>query len=156
MKKLLVLTMVLAACATVSAEDYTFLSFEKSDGSAVSLTAVGLTMTFSGQTVEATNATTGESVTLSLADLSSMYFSSSKITTAISTARSNATVTTSRGRIYVSGAAGAHVQVVAMSGMVVSDTSLATDAITAVTPQLQNGVYIIKVDETATKILVKQ
>lgn len=67
--------MLLGASLTASAEGYGYLTIEKSDGSKVSLTAVGTTITFDNGTLAAVNGT--ETATITLTDLSAMRFTAS-------------------------------------------------------------------------------
>ena len=75
MKKFfLILAFVMSAVLTISADDnYQFLTVQQTDGVEQSFTASGLTITFSqGNMVLNENGTT---TTISLADLSKMFFS---------------------------------------------------------------------------------
>ena len=73
MKKIfLILAFVVSAVFTASADDFQFLTVQQSDGVEQSFTATGLTITFSqGNMVLNENGTT---TTISLADLSKMFF----------------------------------------------------------------------------------
>ena len=73
MKKIfLILAFVVSAVFTASADDFQFLTVQQSDGVEQSFTAAGLTITFSqGNMVLNENGTT---TTISLADLSKMFF----------------------------------------------------------------------------------
>ena len=78
MKKIVLLLMTLVGALAVQAEDtYTYLTFETTDGAKASLPVSSLTLTISGNTLTAGS----ESVTLS--NLSKMYFSNDDQTTAI-------------------------------------------------------------------------
>ena len=81
MKRQALLAMILAGTLAAQAADYEYLTIEKSDGTAQSLTAVGLKITFSNGNLMATSGT--ESATIALSDLSRMYFSNTKEATAI-------------------------------------------------------------------------
>ena len=63
---------------TAHAADYTYLTFETTDGSKVSVEASSLTITISGTTL------TAGSQTFTLSNLSKMYFSTSDLSTGIS------------------------------------------------------------------------
>ena len=69
--------------ATVHAEDYYYLTIVETDGTKTSLTAVGLSMTFSSDKLTITNAYTDESKTILLSHLASMNFSNNDETTGI-------------------------------------------------------------------------
>ena len=67
--------MLVGAALTVSAEGHDYLTIEKSDGSKVSLTAVGTTITFDNGTLVAVNGT--EAATITLTELCAMRFTAS-------------------------------------------------------------------------------
>ena len=73
MKQLFSIIVALAMAMSVHADDYTFLTFEKQNGSTESITAVGTVITFSDGLLQAVNGT--ESRNLSLEELVKMYFS---------------------------------------------------------------------------------
>ena len=62
---------------TAHAEDYTYLTFETTDGAKVSVEASSLTITISGTTL------TAGSQSFTLSNLSKMYFSTSDLTSGI-------------------------------------------------------------------------
>ena len=77
MKKIFLLLALMIGTLTAHAADYTYLTFELTDGSKASVEASSLTITISGTTLT----TGGQSFTLS--NLSKMYFSTSDETTGI-------------------------------------------------------------------------
>ena len=79
MKKLFLSLMLLAGTLTAQAADYTYLTFETTDGAKVSVEASSLTVTISGTTL------TAGSQSFTLSNLSKMYFSTSDETTGIKT-----------------------------------------------------------------------
>ena len=81
MKKLIIVFILALVSVTVHAADYTYLTIVEQDGTKTSLTAVGLTITFSDGNLVATNSTTSESKTISLSNFASMKFSTSNETT---------------------------------------------------------------------------
>ena len=97
MKKAAILTMLLASGSlAATADNYSFLNIEKTDGTAQSLTAIGLTITYNGSTMTATNGS--EQATFALADISRMYFSNTQIVEAgISSTLTPATPTPQAG-----------------------------------------------------------
>ena len=82
MKRTAFIAMLMAGTLTAQADNFTYLTIEKTDGTAQSLTAVGLTISYSEGNLVATNGT--ESATIALADVSRMYFSNEQATTGIS------------------------------------------------------------------------
>ena len=83
MKRILILLMVISGFATTHAEDYTYLTIVELNGARTSLTAVGLSMSFTDGNLSASNAYTGESKVVALTDLASMNFSNDDETTGI-------------------------------------------------------------------------
>ena len=77
MLRKVILSMMAAGVLTAQADSFSFLTIEKTDGTAQSLTAVGLTINYSNGNLVAT---------IALTDISRMYFSNEQaITSAIST-----------------------------------------------------------------------
>ena len=83
MRSVLLLLFTFLGLAVVRAEDYAYLTIVGADGGKTSLTAVGLTLSFSDDNLVARNAYTDESLTLPLSSLASMNFSNSDETTGI-------------------------------------------------------------------------
>lgn len=83
MKRILILLIAISGITTTYAEDYTYLTIVEQDGSKTSLTAVGLSMTFSSDKLTVSNAYTDESKTIALSNLASMNFSNTDETTGI-------------------------------------------------------------------------
>ena len=71
MKKIILLFMTLVGTLTAQADDYTYLTFETTDGAKASVAVSDLTLTISGTTL------TAGSQTFTLSNLSKMYFSTS-------------------------------------------------------------------------------
>ena len=78
MKKKLVTTALLGVMLTAQADEYKYLSVEKTDGTVVSLSASDLTITFADGYLVA-----GTEKVAALAELSKMYFSNTEGTTGI-------------------------------------------------------------------------
>jgi hypothetical protein len=155
MKKSLITILATALSATAVADDLSFLTLERSDGTAVSLTAIGTELTFDGTNLVATNAATGQSATIALNDISVMYFAAKAVTTGISDTESTPHVAVRGGRIMVAAPAGAHVTVVTTAGAVIAEATVGGSSATPVSPALPRGIYIVKVNESATKVSVK-
>ncbi|MBQ3752132.1 MAG: hypothetical protein II864_01135 [Prevotella sp.] len=77
MKKLFLLLAFMIGALTVQAADYTYLTFETTDGAKISVEASSLSITISGTTL------TAGSQKFTLSNLSKMYFSTSNETTGI-------------------------------------------------------------------------
>lgn len=83
MKKTLLLFIALLGITSVQAEDYKYLTIVGIDGTKTSITAVGLSISFSDTQLTAKNAYTDETATVNLTNLASMNFSNSDETTGI-------------------------------------------------------------------------
>lgn len=83
MRSVLLLLFTFLGLAVVRAEDYAYLTIVGADGGKTSLTAVGLSLSFSDDNLVARNAYTDESLTLPLSSLASMNFSNDDETTGI-------------------------------------------------------------------------
>ena len=77
MKKLVLFLLLVTGMLTAHAEDYTYLTFEMTDGAKVSVSVSSATITISGTTLKTGN----QSFTLS--NLSKMYFTTSDETSGI-------------------------------------------------------------------------
>ena len=77
MKKMVLMMMALVGALSMQAEEYTYLTFETTDGTKASVAISSLTLTISGKTM------TAGSQTFVLSNLSKMYFSNTNETTAI-------------------------------------------------------------------------
>lgn len=127
--------LVLAGTLQMMADDYAYLTFTKADGSAQSLDALGLKITFSdGRAVVESGE---ETASFTLTELATMFFSNEKSTTGIA---------------ELTGEGGAEtLAVYSASGVFVGRF---TDR-RALPAQLQRGVYIMKSDSGTEKIAVK-
>ena len=83
MKKLLVILMATLVSLSAQAGDYSYLTFETTDGAKVSISVASLSIAVSG------TALTAGTQTFELANLSKMYFSTSNETSGISSVRLN-------------------------------------------------------------------
>ena len=147
--------MLVAATVTTWADTFPYITLERADGTGVSLTAVGLEFTFSGGKVIATNSATGQSQTLSLADLAKMYFAVADISTSVDETPSNVHVSLLNRCVFVSGAEGAEVIIANMAGVVVAEAVIDSNATTPVGEPLARGIYIIKVNDKTKKVIVR-
>ena len=70
---------LLAGTLTTQAADYQYLTIQKTDGTAFSLPAIGLTISYDDNNLTAVNG--NEGTTIAISDVNSMYFSESQATT---------------------------------------------------------------------------
>ena len=78
MKKIVLFLTMLVGTLTVQASDYTYLTFETTDGAKASVSVEGLTLSISGTTL------TAGTQSFTLSNLNKMYFSNTDETTGIS------------------------------------------------------------------------
>ena len=78
MKKIILFMTMLVGTLTAQASDYTYLTFETTDGAKVSVSVSNLTLSISGTTL------TAGTQSFTLSNLSKMYFSNADETTGIS------------------------------------------------------------------------
>ena len=127
--------MALLGTLAAQAADYQYLTIEKKDGTALSITAVGLNITYADGKMTATNGT--ETATLALTELSRMFFSNSKEATAIAAIEDLQPETAAT--------------VYDLSGRLVANEVLPS----ALSSQLRKGVYIVRQNTKTVKIQVK-
>ena len=127
--------MVLFGTLAAQAADYQYLTIEKKDGTALSMTAVGLNITYADGKMTATNGI--ETATLALTDLSRMFFSNSKEATAIVAIEDLQPETAAT--------------VYDLSWRLVANEVLPS----ALSSQLRKGVYIVRQNTKTVKIQVK-
>lgn len=120
------MTLLLAGSLAAQATDYQYLTIEKNDGTAQSLTAVGLNITYTDTQLTATNGT--ETATFPLSEIRRMYFSNTKETTGIETTIAEIAK---------------DVEVYDLNGRRV------------LTSNLQKGVYIVKENGKPRKVTIK-
>jgi len=125
MKKLLIALMIMIGCEELHATEYTYLTFELTDGSKVSVNASSLTFTISGTTL------TAGSQTFTLTNLSKMYFSQTDETTSTGVSSLESDPLNNATDIYN------------ISGTKISKS------------QMGKGIYIIKNKTNTYKLIVK-
>lgn len=134
MKKFMLLICACVSGVMVHADSYPYLTFQNADGTMTSVGVESLMMTISDGKLIVTNA--NESKELSLADLSSMYFSMNDAT-GISDAKMSD--------------ANKEVEAFSLQGVSVGKFT----SIQSLKESLSSGVYIVKSDNKTIKITVK-
>ena len=129
MKKVLLVLMMMTGVLTAHADSYTYLTFEKSDGTLTSVSLSSLSITISGTTL-----TAGDQ-SFALADLTKMYFTTADVT-AID---------------EVKAAVNGEVEVFSMSGIAMGKYTTVQEAMSS----LKTGVYIVKSNGKTVKVAVK-
>lgn len=145
------LAVALMASTAAGAANYGYLTFRQSDGTLQSLTALGLQMKFQDGNLVATQGT--ETLTLDAASLAAMFFSESATTGISSLQGTRSSVKATTGGISVTAAAGSRVLVSSVGGVLMANLTASSSGTTEV--QLPKGVYVVSVNGTTTKIIVK-
>lgn len=138
MKKFMLILLAAMGGTVAQAYEYPYLTLQKADGTATSLSVESLVITFSNGQLSATNA--DGTTTFTLADLSKMLFESSP--TAITTAISPSAVTA-----VTDGA----VEVYSTGGMFMGRF----DSMEQARCQMRPGIYVMKQNGETKKIAVK-
>ena len=149
MKRTILTTLVLTMAATANSADYDYLTVRQQNGTEQQLPVEGLVLTFTDDQLKATGSTTA---TFDLNSLDAMYFSAGT-TDGISESAKAMTMLRLNGRmLQVSAPEGAQVIIANVGGMLIDRYTAGNDAIN--TP-LRPGIYIVKINNQATKINVK-
>jgi len=148
MKKMIVSLLAAGAFLTVNGENYSLLNVRLIDGTVHQLAVDGLVLTFSDTQLKATGSATA---TFDLNTLDAMYFDEGG-TSGISESASMTTIRQNGHMVEVSAPEGAQVTIANVNGMLVDRYIAGNDAIQ--TP-LRPGIYIIKINNQATKINVR-
>ena len=127
MKKILILLTMLVGMLAAQAEDYTYLTFETTDGAKASVSVEGLTLSISGTTL------TVGSQSFTLTNLSKMYFSTTDETSTTGISE----------ELRVNSEEFATATFYDLSGKMVDKS------------QLSKGVYIVKTNSRTYKMVVR-
>lgn len=131
MKKIAIVFLLLVSALTTSAEGFSYLTFELTDGSKVSVDVTQLTLAISGNTLKA------GSLSFTLTNLSKMYFSNTnETTTGIEDVEEQALSDFSIAEVYD------------LNGRRILNGS-------SMKGRLPQGVYIVKTREKTYKMMVR-
>lgn len=133
-KKLLLLIGTCLSGVMAHADSYPYLTFQKSDGTMVSMEVASLTMTFSDGKLIASNGT--DSQELAVDDLLKMYFSENDVT-----GIQNVDISDSDGEV----------EVFSLQGISYGQFS----TLQSFRNTAESGVYIVKANGKAQKIMVR-
>lgn len=154
MKRIFILSVLAVVVLVAHATDYNYLIFAQSGGSKTAVEAEGLMITFTdGYLVATTEA--GDVTRISLADMSSMWFSESA-TTGIATIGSSQSVATISGRSIIAQAdRGTRYTVATLSGMLISQGTIDGTASQTIAHGLASGLYVVRIGEKSIKLQVR-
>ena len=149
MRKTILSLVALAMTMTTTGADYNNLTVRLLDGTEQHLPVDGLVLTFADNQLNASGSTTAS---FPLSSLDAMYFSETE-TNGINEATKTMSTLRLNGRmLQVSAPEGAQVIIANVGGMLIDRYTAGNDAIN--TP-LRPGIYIVKINNQATKINVK-
>ncbi|MCD8291231.1 MAG: DUF6383 domain-containing protein [Prevotella sp.] len=151
MKNLLLLAIILLCSICIHAEEYESFTFTETDGTEITLPAIGLRITFNNGMITAINGQ--ETQTVSLVNVNSMHFSNA---TAISKIfSSDYAVNVNNHQLFVTSPIGSDITVTNIMGMMVCHSVSTSDNEQAVGGWLPEGIYIVKTGERTLKVMVK-
>lgn len=153
MKRGVFFAAILATGLTAHATDYGTFTFLQSDNTATSLTANGLKMVFADGNLVVTQGS--QTVTFSLATLSSMYFSNAGSTSIAALRTGETAIRTAGGTVRVCSPVTAQVALFRLDGMKVAEKTVPANSEETLGSSLSEGLYIVSVNGVKTKIFVR-
>lgn len=154
MKKLFIVVALAWFTSMVGhAESYDYFVLQQSSGELQSLSAMGLKITFRDGRLVAQPAV-GEAVTVNLADMAAMRFSTEAVT-GITSVAAQAGVSVQGRSIVLALPAHGSATVATPAGVAVARFCAKEQGGQFATRQLPSGVYIVKTDSATTKISVR-
>ena len=150
MKRTLTLIAAIGCLATAQAQDYNYLVLRLLDTSEQTMTTEGLVMTFADGQLTATSG--GTTTTLALSQLDAMYFSQEDINGIGAQQQTPTTLRVNGRTLLVSAPAGSQVLIAGVGGMLVDHYTAGNDAQPT---SLRPGIYVVKVNDKSTKIIIK-
>lgn len=152
-KRTIMASVALAAALAVQADGYGYFALRQTGGDVTTLASDGLLITFSDGKLVATQG--GTTTTLSLASLDAMYFTESDAAGITGVSTEKASLTVSGHSVKVAAKAGARVSLHNVGGVCVGSLVATGNGAETLGEGLQSGIYIVNVDGTATKVVVK-
>ena len=149
MKKNILTTLALTMAATAFSADYNYLTVKQLDGTEQHLPVDGLVITFTDELLQASGSTTAS---FPLSTLDAMYFSEGDTNGIMESTKAMSMLRLNGRMLQVSAPEGAQVIIANVGGMLIDRYTAGNDAIN--TP-LRPGIYIVKINNQATKINVK-
>lgn len=149
MKKTVLTTMAMLVAVTAMSADYNYLTVRQQNGTEQHLPVDGLVITFTDELLQVSGSSTAS---FPLSTLDAMYFSEGATDGIMESAQSMSTLRLNGRMLQVSAPAGSQVVIANVGGMLVDRYTAGNDAIN--TP-LRPGIYVIKINNQATKINVK-
>lgn len=154
MKKILALSLLFAVAIMAKADDYGYMELCQNGNDKTIVEAKGLTITFSGGYLIATESS-GTETRLPLSGMSSMRFTSDKADGIKTVGAASGTVMADGGSLVLTVAEGTRYAVASLSGMAIAQGNATGTAKETIACGLAPGLYIVKIGEKSLKIQVR-
>ncbi|EHG20963.1 hypothetical protein HMPREF9332_01912 [Alloprevotella rava F0323] len=152
MKRISILAAFLLLAVGAKAQTYSYLTFQQTDGTQKSLTANGLKITFSGNTLTATSAE--GTTTLPLTDLTKMFFAS-EVSGVLNPTGGQTLVTIGEGSISVSAPVGTTIRVYTTGGRLLTNFRKRWSGTEEICSGLERGLYFVSVGSVTSKVYIR-
>ena len=152
MKRFSILAAFLLLAAGAKAQTYSYLTFQQTDGTQKSLTANGLKITFSGNTLIATSAE--GTTTLPLTGLTKMFFAS-EVSGVLNPTGGQTLVTIGEGSISVLAPVGITIRVYTTGGRLLANFRKRWSGTEEICSGLEHGLYLVSVGSVTSKVYIR-
>ncbi|MBB3703511.1 T9SS type A sorting domain-containing protein [Alloprevotella rava] len=152
MKRISILAAFLLLAAGAKAQTYSYLTFQQTDGTQKSLTANGLKITFSGNTLTATSAE--GTTTLPLTGLSKMFFTS-EVSGVLNPTGGQTLVTIGESSISVLAPVGTTIRVYTTDGRLLTNFRKRWNGTEEICSGLERGLYLVSVGSVTSKVYIR-
>ncbi len=152
MKRISILAAFLLLAVGAKAQTYSYLTFQQTDGTQKSLTANGLKITFSGNTLTATSAE--GTTTLSLTNLTKMFFAS-EVSGVLNPTGGQTLVTIGEGSISVLAPVGTTIRVYTTDGRLLTNFRKRWNGTEEICSGLERGLYLVSVGSVTSKVYIR-
>lgn len=152
MKRISILAAFLLLAVGAKAQTYSYLTFQQTDGTQKSLTANGLKITFSGNTLTATSAE--GTTTLPLTGLTKMFFAS-EVSGVLNPTGGQTLVTIGEGSISVLAPVGTTIRVYTTGGRLLTNFRKRWSGTEEICSGLERGLYLVSVGSVTSKVYIR-
>lgn len=152
MKRISILAAFLLLAVDAKAQTYSYLTFQQTDGTQKSLTANGLKITFSGNTLTATSAE--GTTTLPLTGLTKMFFAS-EVSGVLNPTGGQTLVTIGEGSISVLAPVGTTIRVYTTGGRLLTNFRKRWSDTEEICSGLEYGLYLVSVGSVTSKVYIR-
>lgn len=152
MQRIFTLAAFLLLTMGAKAQTYSYLTFQHTDGTQKSLTANGLKITFSGNTLTATSME--GTTTLALTDLSKMFFTS-EVSGVLNPTDGQTLVTIGERSVSVSAPVGTTIRVYTTDGRLLTTFRKRWNGTEEICAGLERGLYLVSVGSVTSKVYIR-